>query len=230
MMFYTGNKDCYNFQTAELDQDYAIPVACEADTRAYYHAHCIGKLQSDAIIVYDFEDTDVWMVSAYLSHQSQQQSYMYKSRVAQQPLYYISKTLFDSMQSASAALGLYVFTGVDTVEAFLGCGKVGVWNRLLKQSDISMMTVMQELGCDSSLSDDVIEQLARFTVKVVYSDPVSRNLAESRAHKWRKSITGNSAKLPPDFDSFHHHCLRAHLQVRCVLAPNSNIQITIIIN
>jgi len=83
------------------------------------------------------------------------------------------------MQNASAALGVYVFTGVDTVEAFLGCGKVSVWNRLLKLSDSSLMTVMQELGFESNLSDALVDQLERFTIKVVYNDPVSKKLSVS---------------------------------------------------
>jgi hypothetical protein len=110
-MFYTVNKDCYNFQTEELDQNYAIPIPCEADTRAFYHAHRISKLQPDATKVYDFEDTDVWMVLSYLSHLSLQKYFMYKSQADQQLMFCACKTLFANVQDASAALGVYVFTG-----------------------------------------------------------------------------------------------------------------------
>jgi hypothetical protein len=139
--------------------------------------------------------------------------YMYKNQGDKQHMYYVCKTLFASLKIASAALGVYVFTGVDTVEAFLGCGKISVWNRLLKQSNNTLQNVMQQLGSDSNISSGTINELEQFVIKVVYNDPVSKTLAEARAHRWRKSAKGNSAKLPPDFDSFYQHCLRAHLQV-----------------
>ena len=69
--------------TGEWEQDYAVLAFCEADTQAFYHARCIGKLQPDAIIVHDFEDTDVWMVSSFLSHLSLQQNVMYNNQADQ---------------------------------------------------------------------------------------------------------------------------------------------------
>ena len=53
---------------------------------------------------------------------------------------------------------------------------------------------------------------SEFTIRIVYNYPVSRELCEARARKWRISKNNDSARLPPDRDSFRQHCLRAHLQ------------------
>ena len=120
---------------------------------------------------------------------------------------------FQIKKTASVALGVYAFTGVDTVEGFYGCGKFSIIKRTLKCNDKSHMETMQQLnGMKNELSDDMLLCLQEFTTRIVYNDPVSRELCEARARKWRISKNNDSARLPPDRDSFKQHCLRAHLQ------------------
>ena len=119
---------------------------------------------------------------------------------------------FQIKQTASVALGVYAFIGVDIVEGFYGCGKVSIMKRTLKCNDKSHMETMQRLGMKNELSDDMLLCLQEFTTRIVYNDPVSRELCEARARKWRIPKNNDSARLPPDRDSFKQHCLRAHLQ------------------
>jgi len=99
------------------------------------------------------------------------------------PLYYSCRALFPDQHTASAALGVYAFTGVDTVEAFFGCGKVTAMKRLLKSNDMTHMETMQRLGIENELSDDMLIRLQNFTIRIVYSDPVSQELCEARTQK-----------------------------------------------
>ena len=166
----------------------------------------------DKPVVLDFEDIDVWMMSSYNCHLSQQQMYMYKKKPGETTLYYSCQALFPDKDLSSAALGVYAFTGADTVEAFFGCGKVGVWNRINKLKDSNMRAAMQDLGMNTLAAEKLLHQLEKFVVRIVYNDPVSQNLASARARKWRQSEKDDSARLPPDYDSFVQHYLRAHLQ------------------
>jgi hypothetical protein len=63
--FFTMNLHCYDLASGECDLVFEAPTACEADTRAFYHA---AKLGDSSTIVLDFEDTSVWMISSYVSH------------------------------------------------------------------------------------------------------------------------------------------------------------------
>ncbi len=66
---------------------------------------------------------------------------------------------------ASAALGLYAFTGIDTVESFFGCGKVPAMKRMLKSSDMIYSETMQSLGREDKLSDELFKQLELSTIE-----------------------------------------------------------------
>ena len=79
---------------------------------------------------------------------------------------------------------MYAFTGVDTVEGFYSCGKVSIMNRTLKCNDKSHMETMQQLnGMKNELSDDMLLCLQEFTTRIVYNDPVSRELCEARVRE-----------------------------------------------
>ena len=76
-----------------------------------------------------------------------------------------------------------------------------------------MIAAMQDLGMNTLVAEELLHQLEKFVVRIVYNDRVSQDLASARARKWRQSEKDDSARLPPDYDSFVHHCLGAHLQL-----------------
>jgi hypothetical protein len=214
-----------------------VASPCEADIRAFYHADKIkDTFHSDAPVVFDFEDTDVWMVGAYISQFTDESMYMYTKRSSDVPSFSICKSFFSDRVTASAALGIYVFTGVDTVSAFFGCGKVAAFKRMINSKEKRFVDIMDKLGSTSSLTNELLLQLELFTIRIIYNDPISNTLSAARARKWRQSTKDDSARLPPDKDSFKQHCLRAHLQVRNCLTSSlwhlraNVLQIIILIN
>ena len=139
---------------------------------------------------------------------------MYQRNKEDLASYFLCNTLIMDVDTAAAAIGVYAFTGVDTVDAFFGCGKIAVWKRPMKLNEASYWKAMQQLGKENELSEKLFVQLELFTLRVVYNDPVSKDLAAGRARKWRQSNKQDTTRLPPDPDSFRQHCLRAHLQVK----------------
>ena len=120
-------------------QHFAVSSPCEADTRAFFQA---TRLEETCPVVFDFEDTDVWMIALYISHLTEQSMYMLRKKPGDASLYYCCREFFPDQETASVALGVYAFTGVDTVEGFYSCGKVSIMNRTLKCNDKSHMETM----------------------------------------------------------------------------------------
>lgn len=227
--YYTLHNDSHNLQTGKflhyicklslysdililyfiglVDSRYFGENQIEADSRAFYVAHKIPDTES---VVLDFEDTDVWVIGAYISHLLDKELYMYKKGAP--PQFYKCKTLFDSPDLASAALGVYTFTGVDTVNSFYGCGKVKILKKILLEKNQEHFRTMQKLGDDPNLTEDYIQDLERFCINIIYNDNISSNLSQARALKWKKMSKHDTSRLPPDSDSLLQHSKRALLQ------------------
>jgi len=137
---------------------------------------------------------------------------MYKKKSGNAAEFYSCRSLFSDPDKACAALGVYTFTGCDTVEGFFGLGKVTAMKRILQPNNMAYIEIIKRLGVEEELSDELFEQLQLFTIRIIYNDPVSKRLCEARARKWQQLRHYDSARLPPDEDSFRQHCLRSHLQ------------------
>ena len=159
----------------------------------------------------DFEETDLWMILAYVSHQSQQMTFMLK-KTHECINFYNSRMLFPDEDVASIALAVYTFTGIDTVGGLFRCEKFITMKKTLATNDVPINEVLW-LGENTITDEALLKSLEGFTIKIIYKESVSENLSEARAHKWRKLRTSDSSRIPPDEDSFRRHCLRAHLQV-----------------
>lgn len=122
------------------------------------------------------------------------------------------RSLCSDSNKASAAVGVYTFTGCDSVEGFFGFGKVTAMKRILNSDNVSYYQTIQQLGSSDELSEQLLLNLELLTIRVIYNDPVSKTLAHARARKWRQLQQFDTARLPPDMDSFKQHCLRSHLQ------------------
>jgi hypothetical protein len=76
------------------------------------------------------------------------------------------------------------------------------------------MQTIQQLGIGEVLpQSSLLEKLQQFTIRIIHNDPVSKHLSEARARKWRQLRNLDSARLPPEEDTFRQHCLRSHLQL-----------------
>ncbi|XP_063222022.1 uncharacterized protein LOC134530774 isoform X1 [Bacillus rossius redtenbacheri] len=207
--YYTKDLLCYDLISNECDPRFEAPLPCEADIRAFFQA---AQLDDPHPIVLDFEDTDVWVIASYISHITEQDMYMYKRKSGSSAEFYICRSLFSKKDKACAALGLYTFTGCDTVEGFFGCGKVTAIKHILQSNNLTYLQTVLQLGVSKELSHEMFIQLELLTIRIIYNDSVSQRLCEARERKWRQLRHYDSARLPPDEDSFRQHCLRSHLQ------------------
>jgi hypothetical protein len=96
--------------------------------------------------------------------------YIMKKTVGEDPIYYNCRSFFSNLDMAAAALGVYVFTGVDTVEGFLSIGKTTPMKRLLKTNNMTYMNIIQSLGDAEELSDEMLSQLQLFAIRVVFNE------------------------------------------------------------
>lgn len=170
---YTKDLLCYDLTSGECDPKFEAPWSCEADTRAFFQVAQLGESHP---VVLDFEDTDVWIVASYISHLTEQDMYMYKNKSGNAAEFYNCRSLFSDEDKACAALGVYTFTGCDTVEGFFGLGKVAAMKRILKPNNITYLEIIQRLGVEEELSDELFDQLQLFTIRIMYNDPLSKRL------------------------------------------------------
>lgn len=114
-MYFTERTSCYDVRTGNHELRFEAHSASEADTRAFFHA---AQIDHSYPVVFDFEDTDAWTIASYASHLTEQDMYMYRKRPRNAPVYHSRKSLFRTSNVVSSALGVYTFTGVDTVGVF----------------------------------------------------------------------------------------------------------------
>jgi len=178
----------------------------ESDSHAFYHVDQLQANYAEHTVVHDFEDTDVWMILAYVSHQSQQMMFMFK-KTRESRNFYNSHKLFSDEDVASIALAVYTFTGVDNVGGLFVCRNFFTMKRTLAANDTSMNEVLERLGENTITDEILLKSLGGFTIKIIYKEFISKNLAEARAHKWRKLRTSDSSHIPPDEESLGRNFL-----------------------
>ena len=123
-------------------------------------------------LVLDFEDTDLWMILAYVSHQSQQMMFMLK-KTHECINFYNSPMLFPYEDIASIALAVYTFTGVDTEGGLFGCRKVITMKRTLAANDTSLNEVLKQLGENTVTDETLLTSLEGFPIKIIDQNSVS---------------------------------------------------------
>ena len=137
---------------------------------------------------------------------------MYRKRLIVDPVYQSScKSQFPSCKTASSALGIYTFIGVNIVGFFFSLFFFCVRVTGMKHKFHSANPLL--IGCGEPLTHDFLKSFQLFTIRIIYNDPVSVYLCEARTQNWHQMLTSVSSRLPPDHDSFQEHCLGAHLLV-----------------
>ena len=143
--YFTFNLTCVNVNSGKCETHFAAASPCEADTRAFFQA---TRLEETCLVVFDFEDTDVWMIASYISHLTEQSMYMLRKKSGDAPLYYRCRAFFPDQETASVALGVYALLVWTLWKHFLD-GKVSIMKRTLKCNDMSHMETMQRLGMEN---------------------------------------------------------------------------------
>lgn len=107
-------------------------------------------------------------------------------------------------------IGLHAFTGCDSVSAFAGKGKI---TALKKLKYIESKKAFSKLGSEWTLSNEIIKGLEQFTCALYSSNLSTEGLNELRYHLFclnQGEIEGH--QLPPCFDAFKKHGMRANYQ------------------
>ena len=71
---------------------------------------------------------------------------------------------------------------------------------------------MQDVGNFLPLKDEVKQQLELVTIKGIYNDWTSKNLAQCRPSKWSKMKKKSTTRIPPDADTHNLHSQRVNYQ------------------
>lgn len=143
-----------------------------------------AQLGSSHPIVFDFEGIDVWVIPLHISYLTEQD--MYKKKSENVTEFYNCPSLFSEQDKACATLGVYIFTGCDTIEGFFGLLNVRAMKRILQPNNMTHLQIVQQLGIDEELSDELFLQLQLFTIRIIYNDPVNKRLCKAQVHKWRQ--------------------------------------------
>ena len=109
--------------------------------------------------------------------------------------------------SSQGLLGLHVFTGIDSVSAFVGKGKKRPFDTFMKHEKFQQ--VFQCLGVEFSISSAVVEALEQF-VCLLYGQSCN----EINEARYRLFCTKalSEVRLPPCQDALLLHCKRANYQ------------------
>ena len=109
----------------------------------------------------------------------------------------------------SALLGVYAYTGCDTVSAFSGQGKVKALKLLSKEK--IYVELFGQLGQSWELSEELFNGLEKFTCHLYghKSEDINKLRYKIFCSK-RGKFDGE--KLPPCRSSLYQHCLRANYQ------------------
>ena len=73
-MYFTEGTSCYDVRMGNREPRFEADSASEADTQAFFHA---AQIDHSYPVVFDFEDTHVWIIASYARHLTEQDMYMY---------------------------------------------------------------------------------------------------------------------------------------------------------
>ena len=183
----------------------------EADTRLIFHAsHAANNGHKNVVLVVD--DTDVMIIG--VSHASDINGTLFQKRGNQNRTQLVNLTQISTVlgQEATALLGVYAFTGCDSVSSFAGKGKLPALKQMKK--DKRFIELFHRLGQDLDVTEDDMALLEEF-VCVLYGGQKLKvnNVSELRYLLFcAKGAEIGSHQLPPSRGCLIKHILRANYQ------------------
>ena len=131
----------------------------EADTRLIFHAnHAAISGHKNVVIVAD--DTDVMIIG--VAHASEISGTVFQKRGNQNRTRLINLTQLANVlgPEATALLGIYAFTGCDSVSSFAGKGKLPALK--LMRKDKRFIELFHRLGQDLTVTEDDMALIEEF--------------------------------------------------------------------
>ena len=205
--FYSVGPKCWNLATSNRISKYECEHI-EADTAIFFIYSRIRQSDVYSDVVIDAEDTDVLIVSAHVAH-----SLDGTLAIKRKQNLINCKTLC-SKQVSEVIVQLHVHSGSDTTAAFFGHGKQTIFSKGITDE---ACTLLSSVGQSLPVTRNALDAMAKFTVKFIYNDAISKTLGEARARKWALMKRKSTLRLPPDQDSHDLKVTRGNYQTYMLL-------------
>lgn len=210
-MYVTCERKCFRITkdtSSEVESLYSTQE--EADTRTFLHEkHAVEE--STAVIIAS-QDTDVFIMFLSFARQFACQVYIEGGTQTRDKIVDVQKVDAAVGQNTCFALpGLHSFTGCDTLSAFGGKGKIGVFK--LVQKKTKYQVAFTQLGKEWSVPGDLFNMLQEFTCKLYAARCPNATVNKLRYQLFRaKKGEVESGQLPPCEDCLLMHSFRANYQ------------------
>ncbi|KAJ8398217.1 hypothetical protein AAFF_G00430610 [Aldrovandia affinis] len=168
----------------------------EADTRMILNAAHAAEEGYSAVVV-TADDTDVLLLCLAFSANISCplfQNCGTKNRVRYLDITKLCQALGDCV--CNAVIGMYAYTGCDTLSAFAGCGKLRALKLIMRSEHFQ--EVFCKLGQSGELSMDLFKKLQAFTCKLYTASTTTEDINTAR-HQLFCAQCGEleSSQLPP---------------------------------
>lgn len=207
---YSLQKQCFDLSAGDsvMIKDFQCQHY-EADTIIFYIYSQIRKMTMQETVVIDATDTDVIVLSAYVStKESGKLGIRRKSGLVVD-----CKKLFPK-QVVDVIVPLHVHSGADTVTGFFGRSKKAIFNSSLKSP---LLLNLKDIGKQIPIKPTIVNKMVKYTLNCVYNQSKSESLAEARAQKWKSMKRKSFRRLPPDIDSYKLKLARVNFQAFIML-------------
>ena len=155
----------------------------------------------------DAEDTGVAILSAYVAHQLEGTlAIRRKGKI-------ISCRDLCSDDVAEILIPLHIHIGSDTTSGFYGHGKKMVYEKGTQTQEAVALSHLKDVGKTLPVTQEVLQQMATFTIRHIYNDKISKTLGEARALKWGQMKNKSTSRIPPDLDSHNLRVTRVNYHV-----------------
>ena len=201
-LFVTAESECWKI--TEKGSENVTELTSnqeEADTRLLLHAKHAAHEDYEAVAVIS-EDTDVFVLLLNFSSIINTRLYMKcGSRTRTQLVDIKGAVQRTGREICETLIGLYSFTGCDSVSAFAGKGKIGAL-KILKSNE-GARRAFRELGQSWTVSEDLYTLLEKFTCSMYI--PVGNTTSHVNDARYKLFCAKNgeleSHQLPPCQDS-----------------------------
>ena len=174
----------------------------EADTAIFTIYDSLRKSGYVNPIVIDSDDTDNYIQEAYVSNKVQ--GIMLLKRKNK----YVDAQTLCQENDVDSIIPLHILTGSDHTSAFYGVSKRTVAERVKKSEEAKYL--LASCGTNANLTDEIKDNMTKFTIKYVYNDKNSSTPSEARAIKWKQQKKKSLIRMIPDNDSLLHHFKRVN--------------------
>ena len=204
VVIYCETEVATNLNENVENSDFSFKQA-EADTMIFT-AYSVLRNTYEGPVIVDSEDTDVYVQSSFVSHQSTGDLYI-KNKIN----YFNCRELI-SYNMSKIIIQLHIITGSDHTSGFFGHGKKSIFDMVKK--DQNSQEMLQNVGCSLSLEKEVIANMREFILTKVYREN-AKTCGEARSSKWKKLKKKTMIRLPPDNDSLMQHFKRCNYLSFC---------------